>query len=144
MCACKSGWYGCENGSIRGSVVEITAKNNARRELLRAMKQMAFYVNMTANGDAHLLASSGFILVGQSQAMRIPHVPLYGMLEDGERNGDPELPLRAHPQHLGIRVPVGDDRSVSKVSVCADRYWRNGHCGYAVECYFEDMGIWVF
>ena len=68
-------------------MVEITAKNNARRELLRAMKQMAFYVNMTANGDAHLLASSGFILVGQPQAMRIPHVPLYGMLEDGERSG---------------------------------------------------------
>ncbi len=72
----------------RGSLVEVTAKSNARRELVRAMKQMAFYVNMTANGDAHLLASSGFILVGQPQALRIPHVPLFGTLEDGERSGE--------------------------------------------------------
>lgn len=72
----------------RGSVVEITAKNNARRVLLRSMKQLAFYVNITANGDAHLLASSGFLLVGQPQALRIPHVPLFSILEDGARSGE--------------------------------------------------------
>lgn len=72
----------------RGSVVEVTAKNNARRELLRAMKQLAFYVNVTANGDAHLLAGSGFILVSQPQALQIPHVPLFGVLEDGAKSGE--------------------------------------------------------
>lgn len=72
----------------RGSLVEVTDKNNTRRDLLRAMKQMAFYVNMTANGDAHLLASSGFFLVGQPQALRIPQVPLFGILEDGARSGE--------------------------------------------------------
>src|SRR3546814_19416581 len=39
----------------RGSQVEVTAKNNARRALLRAMKQLGFFVNMIADGDAPLL-----------------------------------------------------------------------------------------
>lgn len=79
----------------RGSLVEVTAKNKARGLLVRMMKQLAFQVNMISDGDAHLLASSGFILVGQPQAMRIPHVPLYGFLEDGERSG--EFNLRFEP-----------------------------------------------
>lgn len=71
-----------------GSLVEVNAKKNARRELIRAMKQVAFYVNITADGDAHLLASSGFVLVGQPKAMRKPHAPLLGVLEDGEKSGE--------------------------------------------------------
>lgn len=72
----------------RGSLVEVTAKNKARVLLLRLMKQLAFEVNMIADGDTHLLASSGFILLGQRQALRIPHVPLFGKLEDGEKSGE--------------------------------------------------------
>lgn len=79
----------------RGSLVEVTAKNKARGLLLRTMKQLAFQTNMVADGDAHLLASSGFILLGHPQAMRMPHVPLYGFLEDGERSG--EFNLRFEP-----------------------------------------------
>lgn len=79
----------------RGSQVEVTAKNNARQALLRAMKQLGFYVNMTADGDAHILASSGLILVNQPQAMRVPYAPMYGMLEDGQRSG--ELNFRFEP-----------------------------------------------
>src|SRR3546814_803343 len=66
----------------RGSQVEVTAKNNARRALLRAMKQLGFYVNMIADGDAHILASSGLILINQPQAARIPYAPLYGSSEE--------------------------------------------------------------
>lgn len=81
----------------RGSLVEVTAKNKARRLLLRMMKQFAFEVNMVADGDAHLLAGSGFILAGQPQALRIPHVPLYGFLEDGEKSGEFNLRFEAIP-----------------------------------------------
>lgn len=79
----------------RGSQVEITAKNNARQALLKGMKQLAFYVNITANGDTHVLASSGLILVSQPQALRIPYAPMYGKLEDGARSG--ELNFRFEP-----------------------------------------------
>lgn len=71
-----------------GSQVEITAKNKARTALLKAMKQWAFYVNMTADGDANLLASSGFILMNQPQALRVPYAPMYGKLEDGVKSGE--------------------------------------------------------
>ncbi|MFB2118002.1 fibronectin type III domain-containing protein [Parapedobacter sp. 2B3] len=72
----------------RGSLVEVTAKNKARKALLRAMKQLAFYINFTADGDAHLLAGSGFVLTDQPQALRKPHAPLIGTLEDGEISGE--------------------------------------------------------
>lgn len=81
----------------RGSLVEVTAKNKARGLLERMMKQLAFQVNMISEGDAHLLASSGFILVGHPQAMRTPHVPLFGFLEDGERSGEFNLRFESIP-----------------------------------------------
>src|SRR3546814_3267327 len=43
---------------------------------------------MIADGDAHILASSGLILINQPQAARIPYAPLYGVLEDGSRSGE--------------------------------------------------------
>ncbi|RQP18915.1 MAG: fibronectin type III domain-containing protein [Parapedobacter sp.] len=72
----------------RGSQVEITAKDKARAALLKAMKQWAFFVNMAADGDANLLASSGFILMNQPQALRVPYAPMYGRLEDGQKSGE--------------------------------------------------------
>ncbi len=78
-----------------GSLVEITAKNKARTALLKAMKQWAFYVNMTAEGDTNLLASSGFILMGQPQAARVPFPPRYGVLEDGATSGEMNLRFEA-------------------------------------------------
>ncbi len=77
-----------ETARSRGSVVEVKAKNNARRDLLRAMYQLAIYVNLTANGDAHLLASSGFTLVDQPKASRVPVAPLFVRLQDGAVSGE--------------------------------------------------------
>ncbi len=97
----------------RGSLVEVTAKNKARTALLKCMKQWAFYVNITADGDANMLASSGFILAGDPQALRIPHTPLFARLDDGEKSG--ELNLRfeaianAWEYEYQIAEETGDD-----------------------------------
>lgn len=71
-----------------GSKLEITAKNNARRKLLEAMRQQAFYVNTIANGDAHVLASSGFIQIDAAQSLKPPFAPLLVRLRDGNRQGE--------------------------------------------------------
>ena len=92
----------------RGSLVEVTAKNKARRALLRAMKQLSFQVNMVADGDTHLLASSGFILAGQPQALRRPDTPLYGHLEDGGKSGELMLRFEAIPNAWEYEYQIAD------------------------------------
>lgn len=97
----------------RGSLVEVTAKNKARTALLRRMKQLSFQVNMVADGDAHLLASSGFILVGQPQVLRRPHAPLYGHLEDGGKSGELILRFEAIPNAWEYEYQIASDLDAS-------------------------------
>lgn len=97
----------------RGSLLEVTAKNKARGLLLRSMKQLAFLVNMAADGDAHLLASSGFILQGRPQALRAPHAPLYGVLEDGVKSGEMNFRFEAIPNAWEYEYQIASELGVS-------------------------------
>ncbi|SEN28395.1 hypothetical protein SAMN05216436_11420 [bacterium A37T11] len=70
-----------------GGKLEITARNNSKAALVLAMKQMAFYVNVTANGDANALASSGFVLAAPMKSLAVPDVLLWVSLTDGRQKG---------------------------------------------------------
>ncbi len=80
-----------------GGKIAIAAKNNARRALLAAMRQQAFYVNTVAAGDAHKLASSGFVQVLSPKALKRPFPPLYVRLADGEQEGELQLVYETIP-----------------------------------------------
>ncbi len=77
-----------QRATDNGGKLERTAKDNARKALLEAMKQQAFYVNTVSAGDANKLVSSGFILTEQPQALTRPFSPLLVRLKDGDVSGE--------------------------------------------------------
>lgn len=74
-----------------GGKLAVTAKNNARKVLLDAMRQLAFYVNTVADGDEHKLASSGLVQVLTPQSLKRPFPPLLVRLRDGNQTGELNL-----------------------------------------------------
>jgi len=77
-----------EVSSNGGSSVENTARDNARILVLKLMKQMAFYVNTVADGDPHILASSGFEIVDDPQSKRFPGQVKDTWMKDGRKSGE--------------------------------------------------------
>ncbi|TYR36344.1 fibronectin type III domain-containing protein [Sphingobacterium phlebotomi] len=80
-----------EVASNGGSRLEREAKDNAKKALALAMKEMAFYVNMLADGNREMLASSGFELVSGPTARKIPGIPRDIRLLDGNVSGEMRL-----------------------------------------------------
>lgn len=80
-----------EIAATRGSQLEKKARDNARAKLLKAMKEIAFYVNSVADGNAELLASSGFDLVSPPRATGFPGIPINVRLLDGRVSGEAKL-----------------------------------------------------
>lgn len=80
-----------EVASKRGSQLELKARDNARATMLQAMKEIAFYVNTVAKGDAQVLASSGFELVPPRQSSAYPNIPKDLRLLDGRFSGELRL-----------------------------------------------------
>lgn len=76
-----------EAAAVTGGKFATTAKDIARLALLQQMKRLAFYVNFTADGDAHQLVSSGFTLVPPPQSRTIPDVPLWVRVRRGPQKG---------------------------------------------------------
>lgn len=77
-----------EIAATRGSQLEKKARDNARERVLEAMRQLAFYVNVVADGDGEILASSGFMLVPPPKAGSHPVVMVGMRLEDGRTSGE--------------------------------------------------------
>ena len=104
-----------EAASETGGRFANTAKGIARDVLLRQMKQLASYVNFTADGDAHKLVSSGFMLVPPPESHTVPGQPLYARLLRGPQKG--QLVMRVatvkhvwlYEYQLGTDSENGDD-----------------------------------
>lgn len=77
-----------EIAATRGSQLEKKARDNARERVLEAMRQLAFYVNVVADGDGEVLASSGFMLVPPPKTGNHPVVMVGMRLEDGRISGE--------------------------------------------------------
>ena len=80
-----------EVASRRGSALEISEKNDSRRLLLLGLKQLAFHVNMVADGSLPILVSSGLILASQPTEIFVPDVPRLLRLRDGRVSGQIRL-----------------------------------------------------
>lgn len=84
-----------EIASRRGSALEISEKNESRRLLLQALKQLAFYANTVADGSQPVLVSSGLILASQPSEVFVPDVPRLLRLRDGRISGQMRLDFEA-------------------------------------------------
>ena len=80
-----------EIASRRGSALEISEKNESRRLLLEALKQLAFYANTVADGSQPVLVSSGLILASQPSEVFVPDIPRLLRLRDGRISGQMRL-----------------------------------------------------
>ena len=76
-----------------GGKFAITAKDHARLVLLESMRRMAIYVNLTADGRADQLVSSGFMMAAQPQRSTTPEAPLWVRIVDGPQYGQMKLIL---------------------------------------------------
>lgn len=107
-----------ELASKGGSKEQRGAKDNARKALLKAMKEIAFYVNMVADGDRELLASSGFEMVPEPRSTGYPGQIGNVRLVDGRVSGE-------------IRLMFGALRSVTEYEYC-----------YATELDEDSIPLW--
>lgn len=80
-----------EVASRRGSALEISEKNDSRRLLLLGLKQLAFHVNIVADGSLPVLVSSGLILASHPSEIFVPDVPRLLRLSDGRVSGQIRL-----------------------------------------------------
>jgi|SRR5690606_19745420 len=76
-----------EAATETGGKFANTARDVARKELLRQMSRLASYVNYTAAGDAHMLVSSGFVLVPPPKRHTVPEVPRWVRITRGPQRG---------------------------------------------------------
>jgi hypothetical protein len=78
--------------AMTGGVLATAARNSARRVLLALVRQLAAYVQLTANGDLNILLSSGFDAVKARSPVAAVRTPLNLRITQGEMSG--ELLLR--------------------------------------------------
>lgn len=76
-----------EIASRRGSALEISMKNESRKEVLSALRSLAHYVNEIARGQISKLLSTGLQLVSQPVRIDVPSVPEEVKLRDGALSG---------------------------------------------------------
>lgn len=104
-----------EIASKGGSKEQRGSKENARVLLLRAMKEIAFYVNMVSDGDRELLAGSGFEIVPEYRRSVYPSVVKNMRLLDGRISGEVKLvfgPIRSATEYEYCYATELDENSV--------------------------------
>ncbi len=77
--------------SRKGSALEVSLKNEARKVVLNLLRRLAFYVNEIGQGNAPILYSSGLRLNAQPKEMQAPTVPDGVRLRDGRQSGQIRL-----------------------------------------------------
>ncbi len=99
-----------EAAAETGGRFATTAKDIARLALLQQMKRLASYVNFTADGDAHKLVSSGFMLVPPPKSNTVPSVPLWVRVRRGAQRGQLTLDIAKVRHAWQYEYQVGDQR----------------------------------
>ncbi len=84
-----------EVANRKGSTLEISLKKEAKATLLIAMRKLAIHVNLTADGNAPMLYSSGFPLGAQPQSTQVPARVLRVIVSDGRQSGQMRLDFEA-------------------------------------------------
>lgn len=102
----------------RSGPEETSAKNDARRLLARLLKQLAFYVSATADGDLTVLLSSGFRTTRYPQRGRVPAQPFGTRLIRGRQSGQLVCSVQKVPGTLYYEYRYG-----TKAAQEADPDW---------------------
>ncbi len=74
-------------GTRKGSPLDTSEKNYSRQTLEGELKKLAFYVNTTADGELHVVLSSGFPPKKLPSSIDIPAVPERLHLSDTQQSG---------------------------------------------------------
>lgn len=108
--------------TVTGGRTEIALKNEARGELIAAMKQLALNIESLAPGDRPKLTSSGFELASDGENVPSIPAPADFKIADGANPGELKFSVRGVPQavsyiHEYTEGPVTEDSKwVTKVS----------------------------
>lgn len=78
----------------KGSPEDTANKNVAKALLADLLRQLAFYVNKTAEGSLPVLLSSGFTLSRYPTAGMVPDVVREVLLQDGRQSGELRIDFR--------------------------------------------------
>lgn len=109
-----------EVAATKGSQLERKARDNARAKLLKAMKDLAFYVNSVSDGNAEMLASSGFDLVPPPQPTGYPVIPKNSRLLDGRVSGEVKLTFGSLASAWGYEYNFATDLDVDNIPIWGD------------------------
>ncbi|SEM77358.1 hypothetical protein SAMN05216436_107141 [bacterium A37T11] len=75
----------------KGSTLDFSLKKEAKEALQIAMRKLSININLTADGNAPMLYSSGFPLGAQPQATQSPDRVLRVLVSDGRQSGQMRL-----------------------------------------------------
>jgi hypothetical protein len=84
----------------KGGPEDTAIKNESRRTLVHALKQLAFYVSSLSEGNLEMLLSSGFDLSGYPQSTVPPSLVTGVTLKDGRQSGQIRLDFDKQTQAL--------------------------------------------
>lgn len=91
----------------RSGPEETALKNQSRDALSELLKQLAFYVSTTANGNLAVILSSGFQATAYPRRGRVPERPYGVRLADGRQSGQLAFTLAKVPGALFYEYRYG-------------------------------------
>ncbi|MFB2121055.1 fibronectin type III domain-containing protein [Parapedobacter sp. 2B3] len=91
----------------RSGPEETELKNQSREALAELLKQLAFYVSTTANGNLAVILSSGFQATAYPRRGRVPEQPYAVRLNDGRLSGQLTFTLPKVPGALFYEYRYG-------------------------------------
>ncbi|SEN82218.1 hypothetical protein SAMN05216436_12288 [bacterium A37T11] len=106
--------------SRKGSALEVSLKNEARKVLLNLLRRLAFYVNEIGQGNAPVLYSSGMRLNSQPREMLVPGVPDGVKLRDGRQSGQIRLDFNPLKEAWEYEYAISSELDENK-----DPIWGN-------------------
>lgn len=109
-----------EIAATRGSQLEKKARDNARAKLLKAMKDLANYVNSVADGDAEQLVSSGFDLVPPPQPTGFPTIPKGAKMLDGRFSGEVKFTFGSLASAWGYEYSYATELDADGIPIWGD------------------------
>ncbi|SEM17950.1 hypothetical protein SAMN05216436_102147 [bacterium A37T11] len=109
-----------ELASRKGSPYDTEEKNASRVVLEELLKQVAFYVNITAKGQVNLLLSSGLPLNELPSSLKEPGTPVNIRLSDGRLSGQIKLDFKAVKDAWEYEYQVSHELDENKAPIWAD------------------------
>ncbi len=106
----------------KGSPLETSIKNESRAALEELLRQLAYYVNITAGSSLPVLLSSGFPVSAEPTSGLIPDAPGGLRLRDGRQRGQMRLDFTPVTGATGYEYRFTNEMGPDGQPVFHDRY----------------------